>query len=91
MLGNNIGENSKLSGVSLPVPEIPDNPFEPLEAPERDESYFYNDNDSDYSWEGDWEGWDAQQRINDEAEFAASGLMGREAAEVQQAAAAGWI
>ena len=72
------------------MPEIPYNPFEPLEGPERDQSEFYNDNDSDYSWPGDTEGWDLQQSINDQVEFAASGLMQGGTAEVQQAVAAGW-
>ena len=71
------------------MPEIPHNPFEPLEGPDRDESKFHNDNSSDYSWPGDVEGWDLQQSINREAEFAASGLMQGEAADEQQAAAAG--
>ena len=83
------GKAQKKEWRVLIVPEIPHNPFEPLEAPPRDRSEFYYD--TGYDSGGDWESWDLLQNINDQVEFAASGLMQGEAAEVQQAVVAGWV
>ena len=86
------GRFHRFTRVTMPganaVPEIPLNPFEkPLEL-KRSWSDFYYDDDSG---ELDWENAQLYHSINIEAELTASGLMQGEAAEVQQAAAAGWV